>query len=82
MTQFHPPEGAAAVQVIRLQKLLEHSHPPVRSVNESGAHNDDQINRTAEEEVRAVLDHLIAQDEALAKMFVTLAVRMNGNSKA
>ena len=32
------------------------------------AHNDFEINRKAEEEVRAVLEHLSAQDEALAKI--------------
>jgi hypothetical protein len=29
--------------------------------------------------VRAVLDHLSAQDEALAQIVETLAARMNGN---
>jgi uncharacterized membrane protein len=42
------------------------------------AHNDDEINRKAEEEVRAVHDHLSAQDEALTKIVETLAVRLNG----
>ncbi len=32
------------------------------------AHNDYLINQKAEEEVRAILDHLSAQDEALAQM--------------
>ena len=32
------------------------------------AHNDYQINQKAEEEVRAILDHLAAQDRALAQM--------------
>lgn len=36
------------------------------------AHNDFEINRKAEEEVRAVLDHLSAQDAALAKIVETL----------
>jgi uncharacterized membrane protein len=32
------------------------------------AHNDYQVNQKAEEEVRAILDHLAAQDQALAQM--------------
>jgi uncharacterized membrane protein len=32
------------------------------------AHNDYLINQKAEEEVRAILDHLAAQDRALAQM--------------
>ncbi len=32
------------------------------------AHNDYLVNQKAEEEVRAILDHLAAQDEALAEM--------------
>ena len=36
------------------------------------ARNDYQINRKAEEEVRAVLEHLSAQDAALAKMVEAL----------
>jgi len=32
------------------------------------AHNDYLINQKAEEEVRAILDHLAAQDQALAEM--------------
>jgi uncharacterized membrane protein len=32
------------------------------------AHNDYLINQKAEEEVRAILDHLAAQDEALAQL--------------
>ena len=39
------------------------------------AHNDFEINRKAEEEVRAVLEHLSAQDEALAKIVETLAAQ-------
>ena len=42
------------------------------------AHDDYEINRKAEEEVRAVLDHLSAQDEALTKIVETLAARANG----
>jgi len=41
------------------------------------AHNDYEINRKAEEEVRAVLEHLTAQDAALAKIVETLAARMD-----
>ena len=41
------------------------------------AHNDYEINRKAEEEVRAVLDHLSAQDQALTRIVETLAVRLN-----
>jgi uncharacterized membrane protein len=44
------------------------------------AHNDYEINRKAEEEVRAVLDHLSAQDAALAKIVETLAAKMNGRA--
>ena len=46
------------------------------------AHNDYEINRKAEEEVRAVLEHLSAQDAALAKIVETMATRMNGNETA
>ena len=46
------------------------------------AHNDYEINRKAEEEVRAVLEHLSAQDAALAKIVETMAARMNGDAKA
>ena len=42
------------------------------------AHNDYEINRKAEEEVRAVLDHLSAQDEALTRIVEAVAARMNG----
>jgi uncharacterized membrane protein len=41
------------------------------------AHNDYQINQKAEEEVRAILDHLAAQDRALAhihELLQTLAL--------
>jgi len=41
------------------------------------AHNDYEINRKAEEEVRAVLDHLSAQDEALTQIVEAVAARMN-----
>jgi uncharacterized membrane protein len=40
------------------------------------AHNDYEINRKAEEEVRAVLDHLTAQDEALTKIIEALAAKL------
>jgi len=43
------------------------------------AQNDFEINRKAEEEVRAVLEHLSAQDAALAKIVEVLAVKMNGD---
>ena len=46
------------------------------------AHNDYEINRKAEEELRAVLDHLSTQDEALTKIVETLAAKMNGNGTA
>jgi len=42
------------------------------------AHNDFEINRKAEEEVRAILDHLSAQDEALVRIVEALAARPNG----
>jgi len=32
------------------------------------AHNDYQINQKAEEEIRAILDHLVAQDQALDRL--------------
>jgi uncharacterized membrane protein len=37
------------------------------------AHNDFLINQKAEEEVRAILDHLAAQDEALVHIFQMLS---------
>ena len=46
------------------------------------AHNDYEINRKAEEEVRAVLEHLSAQDAALAKIVETMVGRMNGDGPA
>jgi uncharacterized membrane protein len=70
------------VPLIHFPKPFEHAHPPVRNVNEIEAHNDYEINRKAEEEVRAVLEHLSAQDEALATIVETLAVKMNGNELA
>ena len=33
------------------------------------AHNDYDVNQKAEEEIRAILDHLAAQDEALAHIY-------------
>jgi uncharacterized membrane protein len=42
------------------------------------AHNDYEVNRKAEEEVRAVLEHLSAQDEALTKI-VRALVEVLGN---
>ena len=47
------------MQHLQFPKPFEHAHPPVRNVN------DYEINRKAEEEVRAVLNHLSAQDRAL-----------------
>jgi uncharacterized membrane protein len=46
------------------------------------AHNDYEINRKAEEEVRAVLDHLSAQDEALTRIVEAVAAKMNGTAQA
>lgn len=44
------------------------------------AHNDYLINQKAEEEVRAILDHLAAQDEALSHMHqLLLALRAQGS---
>jgi len=37
------------------------------------AHNDYLINQKAEEEIRAILDHLAAQNDALASLHVELA---------
>jgi uncharacterized membrane protein len=45
------------------------------------AHNDYEINRKAEEEVRAVLDHLSAQDEALTRIVEAVAARMNETAR-
>lgn len=41
------------------------------------AHNDYEINRKAEEEVRAVLEHLTAQDAALAKIVEAVAALLD-----
>jgi uncharacterized membrane protein len=41
------------------------------------AHNDYEVNRKAEEEVRAVLDHLSAQDLALTHIVEVLAAKLN-----
>ena len=44
------------------------------------AHNDFEINQKAEEEVRAILNHLAAQDDALAalhQMIVDIQVRLD-----
>jgi uncharacterized membrane protein len=41
------------------------------------AHNDYEVNRKAEEEVRAVLDHLSAQDRALTHIVEALAARLS-----
>ncbi|HNV03233.1 MAG TPA: DUF1003 domain-containing protein [Vicinamibacterales bacterium] len=45
------------------------------------AHNDYLINRKAEEEVRAVLDHLSAQDEALTKIIESLVGTLEAGSR-
>ena len=45
------------------------------------AHNDYLINRKAEEEVRAVLDHLSAQDEALTKIVESLVGTLEAGSR-
>lgn len=37
------------------------------------AHNDFMINQKTEEEVRAILDHLVAQDEALTHIYQMLS---------
>lgn len=46
------------------------------------AHNDYEINRKAEEEVRAVLDHLSAQDQALTHIVEALASRLDAAQPA
>jgi uncharacterized membrane protein len=43
------------------------------------AHNDFLVDQKAEEEVRAILDHLAAQDQALAQIYQMLA-EMQGRS--
>ena len=45
------------------------------------AHNDFEINRKAEEEVRAVLEHLSAQDQALARIVEALLAAQARNGK-
>jgi uncharacterized membrane protein len=43
------------------------------------AHNDYQVNQKAEEEVRAILEHLAAQDQALAQIHqILLTLQQNG----
>ena len=44
------------------------------------AHNDFLINQKAEEEVRAILDHLSAQDAALATILDALGARGSGTT--
>ena len=71
------------MRTLRFPKPFEHAHPPVRNVNDIEverleAHNDFEINCKAEAEIRAILDHLSAQDEALAKIVEVLAARTNG----
>jgi uncharacterized membrane protein len=46
------------------------------------AHNDYEINRKAEAEVRAVLDHLSAQDLALTRIVEALASRLDAKPSA
>jgi uncharacterized membrane protein len=45
------------------------------------AHNDYEINRKAEEEVRAVLEHLTAQDQALTRIVESLVSSAENQSK-
>jgi uncharacterized membrane protein len=45
------------------------------------AHNDYLINQKAEEEVRAILDHLAAQDQALTKMHELLLALQSQSSE-
>ena len=45
------------------------------------AHNDFEINRKAEEEVRVVLEHLSAQDEALTKIALALVEALQERRK-
>ena len=59
------------MQHLQFPKPFEHAHPPVRNVN------DYEINRNAEEEVRAVLNHLSAQDRALTRIVEALASRLH-----
>lgn len=47
------------------------------------AHNDYQINQKAEQEIRAILDHLAAQDQALAQMHeLLLALQSQGGERS
>ena len=71
MCQAQPAKGVTAVQHLQFPKPFEHAHPPVRNVN------DYEINRKAEEEVRAVLNHLSAQDRALTRIVEALASRLH-----
>jgi len=59
------------VQVIRFPRPSEHAHPPVRNVNEI------EVEPLTFGQ-RAVLEHLSAQDEALAKIIEAMAARMSG----
>ena len=46
------------------------------------AHNDYQINLKAEEEIKVILDHLQAQDQALAEMHrILLELRIGGDGQ-
>jgi uncharacterized membrane protein len=45
------------------------------------AHNDYLVNQKAEKEVRAILDHLAAQDQALAQMYQYLLERSGQDSE-
>lgn len=45
------------------------------------AHNDYLINQKAEEEVRAILNHLVAQDQALAQMHQLLLAQQTQSSE-
>lgn len=45
------------------------------------AHNDYLINQKAEEEIRAVLDHLVAQDQALGAIYGVLKAPADGQGR-
>jgi hypothetical protein len=81
------------VQKVQFPKRYDHAHPPVRSVNEIEVERLTAGQRAADRVATivgswrfigiqsAVLEHLSAQDEALAKIVETLAAQsLNGNS--
>jgi uncharacterized membrane protein len=73
-----PPIQGDTAQAAYTAPMLMMSQNRLAARDHLEAHNDFEINRKAEEEVRAVLDQLSAQDEALARIVEALATKMNG----